>query len=148
MNWSIIADISLYVVLPTRRGTAKAIQILITNLLGNAGSPYIIGAVFDFLRSGIINKVNFCAGLKDPDVIVKTFVSYTSRCQAYTEFYVMQYALAINVIAEIFGCVFFFIAAIFVVEDKRRASDYLSSHFGEQLQDEGATAVTAIAARQ
>ena len=34
-----------YVVVPTRRGTAEAIQILFSHLLGDAGSPYLIGVV-------------------------------------------------------------------------------------------------------
>jgi hypothetical protein len=34
-----------YVVVPTRRGTAEALQILISHLLGDAGSPYLIGVV-------------------------------------------------------------------------------------------------------
>jgi MFS family permease len=45
LNWSIVADILLYVVVPTRRSTAEAIQILISHAFGDAGSPYLIGLV-------------------------------------------------------------------------------------------------------
>uniref|UniRef100_A0A3B4XJD4 Protein spinster homolog 1 n=1 Tax=Seriola lalandi dorsalis TaxID=1841481 RepID=A0A3B4XJD4_SERLL len=45
MNWAIVADILLYVVVPTRRSTAEALQIVISHLLGDAGSPYMIGVV-------------------------------------------------------------------------------------------------------
>ena len=45
LNWSIVADILLYVVVPTRRSTAEALQILISHALGDAGSPYLIGIV-------------------------------------------------------------------------------------------------------
>ena len=45
LNWSIVADVLLYVVVPTRRGTAEAIQILISHAFGDAGSPYLIGIV-------------------------------------------------------------------------------------------------------
>jgi len=34
-----------YIVVPTRRSTAEAIQILISHAFGDAGSPYLIGAV-------------------------------------------------------------------------------------------------------
>lgn len=34
-----------YVVLPTRRSTAEAFQILISHAFGDAGSPYLIGLV-------------------------------------------------------------------------------------------------------
>lgn len=50
MNWAIVADILLYVVVPTRRSTAEALQIVVSHLLGDAGSPYLIGVVSDSLR--------------------------------------------------------------------------------------------------
>ncbi|KAF3699697.1 Protein spinster -like protein 1 Protein not really started Spinster-like protein [Channa argus] len=50
MNWAIVADILLYVVIPTRRSTAEALQIVISHLLGDAGSPYLIGVISDSLR--------------------------------------------------------------------------------------------------
>lgn len=34
-----------YVVMPTRRSTAEAFQILISHAFGDAGSPYLIGVV-------------------------------------------------------------------------------------------------------
>ncbi|KAF6271763.1 putative sphingolipid transporter 1 (putative) [Rhinolophus ferrumequinum] len=50
MNWAIVADILLYVVIPTRRSTAEAFQIVLSHLLGDAGSPYLIGLMSDRLR--------------------------------------------------------------------------------------------------
>ncbi|KAJ0061717.1 hypothetical protein NL108_006860, partial [Boleophthalmus pectinirostris] len=41
--WPILADIILYVVVPTRRASAEALQITVLHLLGDAGSPYLIG---------------------------------------------------------------------------------------------------------
>lgn len=52
MNWAIVADILLYVVIPTRRSTAEAFQIVLSHLLGDAGSPYLIGLISDRLRRG------------------------------------------------------------------------------------------------
>ena len=48
LNWSIVADMLLYVVSPTRRGTAEALQILVSHALGDAGSPFLIGVVRSF----------------------------------------------------------------------------------------------------
>jgi len=45
LNWSIVADMLLYVVAPARRGSAEAIQILVSHALGDAGSPFLIGVV-------------------------------------------------------------------------------------------------------
>lgn len=51
-----------YVVIPTRRSTAEAFQILIAHAFGDAGSPYLIGLVrksknvqFIFLTNTINN---------------------------------------------------------------------------------------------
>ncbi|XP_066031068.1 protein spinster homolog 1 isoform X2 [Chamaea fasciata] len=43
LNWAIVADILLYVVPPSRRSTAEALQIVASHLLGDAGSPYLVG---------------------------------------------------------------------------------------------------------
>lgn len=34
-----------YVVIPPRRSTAEAFQILVSHMFGDAGSPYLIGVV-------------------------------------------------------------------------------------------------------
>ena len=63
LNWSIVADILLYVVVPTRRSTAEALQILISHALGDAGSPYLIGIVSTFIhRLALLSVVIFRAG--------------------------------------------------------------------------------------
>ena len=51
LNWSIVADMLLYVVSPTRRGTAEALQILVSHALGDAGSPFLIGVVRIFHKN-------------------------------------------------------------------------------------------------
>lgn len=44
-----------YVVIPTRRSTAEAFQIVLSHLLGDAGSPYLIGLVSTVLdRDGML----------------------------------------------------------------------------------------------
>lgn len=45
LSWTLVADILLYAVYPNRRSIASAMNILICHLLGDAGSPYVIGAV-------------------------------------------------------------------------------------------------------
>ncbi|XP_055328421.1 protein spinster homolog 1-like [Paramacrobiotus metropolitanus] len=51
LNWPIVADMALYVVLPPRRSTAEAFQILASHTLGDAVSPYIVGAVSDAVKA-------------------------------------------------------------------------------------------------
>lgn len=47
LNWAPVAAILLYTVVPTRRATAEAIQILMQHLLGDAFSPLLVGALSD-----------------------------------------------------------------------------------------------------
>lgn len=44
-NWSVVVDITLYVIIPPKRSTAQALQILCSHLFGDASSPFIIGIV-------------------------------------------------------------------------------------------------------
>merc|ERR1712025_43003 len=60
LNWSIIADMLLYIVTPTCRGTAEAIQILASHAFGDAGSPYLIGLVSDGLFEFLKNSSTVC----------------------------------------------------------------------------------------
>ncbi|XP_036610173.1 protein spinster homolog 3 [Trichosurus vulpecula] len=50
-NWAIVTDILLSVVMPSRRGTAEALQITVGHILGDAGSPYLIGQVSSVLQA-------------------------------------------------------------------------------------------------
>jgi hypothetical protein len=45
LSWTLVADILLYTIHPNRRSIASAVNMLILHLFGDAGSPYIIGAV-------------------------------------------------------------------------------------------------------
>jgi len=60
LNWSIVADILLYVVSPACRGTAEAVQILTSHAFGDAGSPYLIGVVADGLKNFLDHSGEIC----------------------------------------------------------------------------------------
>ena len=132
LNWSITADILLYVVLPIRRGTATALQIMFAHLLGDAGSPYIIGIIIDALKLQKNNEAGFCADLKTPEAIVIMPGLSNTRCEVYTDYFAMQYSLILSVIVEALGGVFFCVCAIFVVKDSLRVRNYLANNSGEQ----------------
>nr|XP_006079733.1 protein spinster homolog 3 isoform X4 [Bubalus bubalis] len=51
-NWAVVADILLSVVVPRCRGTAEALQITVGHILGDAGSPYLMGLISSALRAG------------------------------------------------------------------------------------------------
>lgn len=49
-NWAVVSDMLLSVTLPNKRAFATAIQILVSHLLGDATSPFIIGGLRDELE--------------------------------------------------------------------------------------------------
>ncbi|XP_032367765.1 protein spinster homolog 1 [Etheostoma spectabile] len=100
MNWAIVADMLLYVVVPTRRSTAEALQIVISHLLGDAGSPYMIGVVSDALRK--------------EDSFLWQFRS-------------LQLSLLLCSFVAVIGGGFFLATALFIEKDRQRAENYDST---------------------
>jgi len=153
LNWSIVADILLYVVVPTRRGTAEAIQILFSHLFGDAGSPYLIGVVSDSLKKDYITN-DYVAGFDTPVQICpdeirefltpefKNFENLTAAqnetieiCNSTRDFYSMQYSLIINIFMVFLGGICFFLSAIYIIKDKERVERFVADE-GEQSRNE------------
>ncbi|KAG9342884.1 hypothetical protein JZ751_015100 [Albula glossodonta] len=100
MNWAIVADILLYVVVPTRRSTAEAFQIVVSHLLGDAGSPYLIGVVSDSIR----------------------------RSDSYLwQFRSLQLSLLLCSFVAVIGGAFFLATALFIERDRHLAENYAHS---------------------
>ncbi|XP_037545087.1 protein spinster homolog 1 [Nematolebias whitei] len=98
MNWAIVADILLYVVVPTRRSTAEALQIVVSHLLGDAGSPYMIGVVSDKMR----------------------------RTDSFLwQFRSLQLSLMLCSFVAVLGGAFFLATAIFIEKDRSRAESHV-----------------------
>ncbi|XP_042561800.1 protein spinster homolog 3 [Clupea harengus] len=96
LNWAILADILLYVVVPTRRATAEALQIMVCHLLGDAGSPYLLGAISDAL-----SKYN-------PDSLIWRFRS-------------LEYSMLLCPFMGVLGGLFFLMTALYIKEDRKAA---------------------------
>lgn len=96
VNWTIVADMLLYVIIPNRRSLAEAVQILVSHAFGDAASPYIIGLVSD----SILSHSN----------------------SSYHEFLSLQYALYIPTGVLVIGAFFFFLTAIHIEKDKAKCS--------------------------
>ncbi|XP_030648535.1 protein spinster homolog 3 [Chanos chanos] len=94
LNWAIIADILLYVVVPTRRATAEALQIMVCHLLGDAGSPYLIGAISDRLKA------------MKPDLSSWSFRS-------------LEYSVLLCPFIGVLGGLFFLLTALYIKEDRK-----------------------------
>jgi len=126
LNWSIVADMLLYVVSPTRRGTAEALQILVSHALGDAGSPFLIGVITDSLKNHTVSEeTGYCDELTSRNSIISDIQSIgkkkLTRCEAVINFYSMQYSLLLNVLIVGLGSLFFFLTAIWIVDDKIKA---------------------------
>merc|ERR1719422_759169 len=138
LNWSIVADMLLYIVSPTCRSTAEAIQILASHAFGDAGSPYLIGLVsdglFDFLKASstacavtVATEAVTSLATTDPTMQLTetTFDTLTTGdvfddCSDEVElrYYSLQYSLFTNCGVEVVGGVLFLITAIYIAKDK------------------------------
>uniref|UniRef100_A0A2A4K019 Major facilitator superfamily (MFS) profile domain-containing protein n=1 Tax=Heliothis virescens TaxID=7102 RepID=A0A2A4K019_HELVI len=101
LNWAIIADMLLYVVIPPRRSTAEAFQILISHMFGDAGSPYLVGLISESLKISLSPK-------------------HTDVPSQLVQFKSLQYALFVTCFVEVIGGIFFLLTAIYIVRDKLR----------------------------
>ncbi|XP_072909926.1 protein spinster homolog 1-like [Hemitrygon akajei] len=93
LTWVIVSDILLYVVIPTRRSMAEAVQITISRVLGDAFSSYIVGEISTALQKG------------RPSSTYRKFVS-------------LQYALLICPFMVVIGAALFFCTANHLEEDQ------------------------------
>ncbi|KAG7188248.1 hypothetical protein KM043_016110 [Ampulex compressa] len=106
LNWSIVADILLYVVIPTRRSTAEAFQILIAHALGDAGSPYLIGLISEGLKHVLVSSLG--TGVWSIEDAHSMIVEYRS----------LQYAMFLTMFVELLGAFFFLINSLYIRKDK------------------------------
>jgi nitrate reductase NapE component len=107
LTWSIVADILLYIVLPTRRSTAEGFQLLVSHALGDAGSPYLIGCMSDAILI-LLNK---------------------SSDSEWNEFKALQYALFTTCFVEIVGAFFFLVNALYILEDKHKVDKAIQGEY-------------------
>ncbi|NXX37797.1 SPNS3 protein, partial [Tricholaema leucomelas] len=96
VNWAVVTDILLYVVTPRRQSTAIALQILVSHLLGDAGSPYLLGTISSAIQA------------KHPHSVQWSFWS-------------MQYSFILCAFLGVCGGGFFFLTSFYIEEDRKEA---------------------------
>ncbi|KAM8991269.1 protein spinster homolog 3-like isoform 1-T2 [Ara ararauna] len=96
VNWAVVTDILLYVVTPRRQSTAIALQILVSHLLGDAGSPYLIG-------------------------IISSAIQTKNDCSSQWSFRSMQYSFVVCAFVGVFGGAFFLLTSLYIEEDRKEA---------------------------
>lgn len=124
LNWAIVADMLLYVVVPTRRSTAEAFQILISHAFGDAGSPYLIGIISESLKSTLKNvesSLHFGQNLESYNLLSENstqIVDYVDNPSV--DFRALQYALFSTSFVEVLGGVFFLVTAVYILKDRSK----------------------------
>uniref|UniRef100_A0A8C5GIY3 Protein spinster homolog 3-like n=1 Tax=Gouania willdenowi TaxID=441366 RepID=A0A8C5GIY3_GOUWI len=101
LNWAVLADMLLYVVMPTRRATAEALQIIVGHLLGDAGSPFLLGVISDAIHASRPESSDW-------------------------SFHSLQYSLLLLPFVGILGGVFFLFASFYVAEDRNAVQQLLT----------------------
>lgn len=140
LNWAVVSDIVLYIVIPTRRSSAEAFQILFSHALGDAGSPYLIGVVADAFKPYIHDRnvtttvapfistteMGFWNVTEGFSTVTEGFLNVTATTSSgdledyYVEFKSKQYAMFLCVIINVMGALFFFWNACYITSDKER----------------------------
>ncbi|XP_074467626.1 protein spinster homolog 3-like [Sebastes fasciatus] len=97
LNWSVMMDILLSVIIPTRRSSAVGFQTTICHLLGDAVSPYIVGAISDAVRN--------------------------SKPATYDwSFRSLMYSLLVCPFVAVLGGLFFLMTSAYIIEDRKAAA--------------------------
>ncbi|XP_068600508.1 protein spinster homolog 3-like [Brachionichthys hirsutus] len=103
LNMTVIADMLLYIVVPTRRATAEAFQITLGHLLGDAASPYIVGLISDTILGS------------DPESLAWSFRS-------------LQYGLLISVFVAILGGIAYLLTSCYITADRQAVLRLVEDH--------------------
>merc|ERR1719334_620698 len=127
-NWSIVSDMTLYIVIPTRRGVATATQILVSHMFGDAFSPYMIGALADSFKplispsSNVTSDTDSLANISFLPSSGKASVSSELTPKEYDlEFRALEYSLFSCCFFQALGAFFFFVVSWYVISDKSKA---------------------------
>uniref|UniRef100_A0A8C3KPX7 Sphingolipid transporter 3 (putative) n=1 Tax=Calidris pygmaea TaxID=425635 RepID=A0A8C3KPX7_9CHAR len=103
VNWAVVTDILLYVVTPRRQSTAIALQILVSHLLGDAGSPYLIGAISHAIQHKNAHSFQW-------------------------SFWSMQYSFILCSFVGVCGGAFFLLTSFYIEEDRKESQIKQTSH--------------------
>ncbi|XP_034277230.1 protein spinster homolog 3-like isoform X2 [Pantherophis guttatus] len=98
LNWAVVADILLYVVKPACQSTALSLQIFMSHLLGDAGSPYLIG------------------------IIANTIKVYQRDNSTLWDFQSLKYSFVVCIFVGVLGGGCFLLTAIHIEEDSKKAA--------------------------
>lgn len=112
-------------VVPTRRSTAEAFQILISHAFGDAGSPYLVGLISESIKPMLRSReqnANFgktIEALSQTAMNATTAVATTLRQDSTSvQFKALQYSLFSTSFVEVLGGIFFLATAAYILKDR------------------------------
>lgn len=82
----------------------------------------------DALKNTSVTAAGYCGHLKNPDFVLvdSNLPDGVTVCDMNISFYSMLYSLFVNLLVVALGAVFFYLTAIWIVEDKRIVDSFLS----------------------
>lgn len=117
-----------YVVVPTRRSTAEAFQILISHAFGDAGSPYLVGVISEAIKAGLRKLSADSRFGREPLESLSQFSenATTTTLSAIVsnqdpievQFKALQYSLFSTSFVEVLGGLFFLLTAAYILKDR------------------------------
>merc|ERR1719347_2305944 len=119
-NWSIVSDMTLYIVVPPRRGIASATQILVSHMFGDAFSPYLIGVMADSFKP-LISPNNTITTEGNQSNFLPTAERQLTPEEYDLEFRALEYSLFSCCFFQALGAFFFFVVSWYVISDKLKA---------------------------
>ena len=107
--WALTTNIILLVIIPERRSTALALQILITHVLGDATGPFVIGWLSDTIH------------YSEP----RSAIGYPLTCSLYVSIFVL-----------VLGGAAFLATSFFVERDRYRVALHIKKTLSKQEEEE------------
>lgn len=116
-------------VVPTRRSTAEAFQILISHAFGDAGSPYLVGLISESLKPLLRSQESslqfgrqalesFSLKKVAENATVTISEALARQDSTKTQFKALQYSLFSTSFVEVLGGVFFLVTAAYILKDR------------------------------
>jgi len=150
LNWAVVVDMSLFVVPASIRSTATGLQTAIVHGFGDAGSPYVVGFIADYIRksynTGIVPTAN--TNTSNPYINAENVTAIhidkndltcsPDASDAAADFLSLQGALWITVVMTFLSSLIFMVITKFVVADRKKASG------NENVEDTSSGLVTTI----
>jgi len=108
MNWAIVVDITMYVVVPTRRSSAEAFQLMAAHAIGEAGAPYLIGLITDKFKESYAGSNS-------------TSQPWLPMSQAERDYLSLRNGFYVTIGAEFLAAIIFLISTLYVTKDWAKA---------------------------